>query len=68
MLLYTGSGGGWGDPLEREPARVHWDVIEELVSREAARDRYGVVFAQDGSVDAAATVALRAQMKAARTS
>ena len=36
--MRTGGGGGWGDPLERDPERVRWDVLEEFVSREAARD------------------------------
>ncbi|MCC7045248.1 MAG: hydantoinase B/oxoprolinase family protein [Alphaproteobacteria bacterium] len=35
--------GGWGDPLERDPARVLRDVRNELVSPEAARRDYGVV-------------------------
>jgi N-methylhydantoinase B len=59
--------GGWGDPLERDPARVARDVRNELVSREAARRDYGVVFAGDGlEVDAAATTTLRAELRAAR--
>src|SRR5881296_3166708 len=33
--------GGWGDPLEREPARVLRDVKNEFVSVESARDDYG---------------------------
>jgi N-methylhydantoinase B len=59
--------GGWGDPLERDPARVARDVTNEFVSREAARRDYGVVFAGDGvDVDEAATAARRAEMRAAR--
>jgi len=59
--------GGWGDPLERDPARVARDVRNELVSREAARRDYGVVLVGDGfEVDAAATAALRAELRAAR--
>ena len=34
-----GGGGGWGDPLARDPARVLDDVLDELVSVEAARPR-----------------------------
>ena len=52
-------GGGWGDPLEREPQAVAWDVMNEKVSRDAARDDYGVVMKSDGSVDDDATEALR---------
>ena len=63
----TNSGGGWGDPLAREPERVLRDVRNEYVSREAAADVYGVVVV-DGDpdtdpeamrVDEAATTALR---------
>ncbi len=35
--------GGWGDPIGREPKAVLWDVIEEKVSLQRARDVYGVV-------------------------
>ncbi len=52
-------GGGWGDPLDREPQAVAWDVMNEKVSRDAARDDYGVVMKSDGSVDDEATEALR---------
>ncbi|MAG96829.1 MAG: hydantoinase B/oxoprolinase family protein [Alphaproteobacteria bacterium] len=56
-------GGGWGDPLERDPAKVLADVRNELVSLQAAAADYGVVV--DGAawrVDAAATEALRARL------
>ncbi len=36
-------GGGWGDPLERDPQRVLKDVRNELVSKVSAREDYGVV-------------------------
>jgi N-methylhydantoinase B len=36
------SGGGYGDPLEREPQQVLRDVDEGVVSREEARAIYGV--------------------------
>ena len=55
----TAGGGGWGDPLERDPAAVAADVADEKVSPEAARGLYGVVVAADGTVDAEATTALR---------
>ena len=59
-------GGGWGDPLEREPERVEMDVREECVSRESARADYGVVLNDDLSLDLKATRALRKEMTAAR--
>jgi N-methylhydantoinase B len=58
----TPGGGGWGDPLTREPHRVLEDVILEFVTPEQARDDYGVVVVRKGdtwAVDAAATANLR---------
>jgi N-methylhydantoinase B len=54
-IVRTGGGGGWGDPFERDPELVRADVMEELVSREAARTQYGVVLRDDFSVDEEAT-------------
>ena len=63
LVRETGGGGGWGDPLERDPLRVVEDVLDRKVSREAARDEYGVVLGRDGlSFDRAATEALRKKM------
>lgn len=61
-LLYfnTWGGGGWGDPLQRDPELVLADIQRGLVTVDGARD-YGVVIS-DGVIDAAATEALRAQM------
>jgi N-methylhydantoinase B len=59
--------GGWGDPLEREPAAVLHDVRNEFVSVAAARDEYGVVLLTDPlRVDETATLTLRAKLRAAR--
>jgi len=66
-VVVTAGGGGWGDPLDRDPARVRADVIDEYVSLEAARDQYGVVFASGAfDVDDEGTARLRAKMRAAR--
>jgi N-methylhydantoinase B len=51
-------GGGWGDPLEREPAAVARDVANFAVSPEAAQAIYGVVV-DDGKVDGAKTAVQR---------
>ena len=60
-------GGGWGDPLERDPERVLRDVRNEYVSREAARDDYGVVIDTAAwTVDEAATAARRNALRARR--
>lgn len=59
-------GGGFGDPLAREPELVLADVRVGLVSRAAARGDYGVVLLADSdAVDADATARLRATMRAA---
>ena len=56
-------GGGYGDPLERDPEAVRKDVRDGTVSREAARDLYGVMLTDDG-VDLPGTDATRAAMRA----
>jgi N-methylhydantoinase B len=47
----TAGGGGWGDPLQRDPDAVAADVLNEKVSREAALRLYGVVIAEDGTAE-----------------
>ncbi|MCK8784377.1 hydantoinase B/oxoprolinase family protein [Roseomonas sp. NAR14] len=60
-------GGGWGDPLERDPAAVLRDVRNGLVSPGAARDDYGVVVDTGRwAVDEPATAALRRELARAR--
>ena len=45
VSLRTGGGGGWGDALTRDPERVRWDVKNEYISVEDAKNIYGVVIA-----------------------
>lgn len=59
VTLRGGGGGGYGDPFERDPAKVLADVEAGLVSLERARDVYGVAIV-DGKVDEAETAKLRA--------
>lgn len=60
-------GGGYGDPLDREPQRVAQDVRNGLVSPAWAKKVYGVVVrAEDLAVDEAATAACRRQLREAR--
>jgi N-methylhydantoinase B len=67
VMVSTGGGGGWGDPLERDPARVRHDVVEEYITAEAARADYGVVIdAKTMMVDEGATQALRERMRVER--
>ncbi len=63
------SGGGYGDPLEREPSKVLDDVLDGFIKPEHARDDYGVVLKEvdDGygwALDLAATETLRAERRA----
>jgi N-methylhydantoinase B len=57
LLADTWGGGGCGDPLERDPAQVLFDVEAGLVSAAGAK-RYGVVITND-ALDEAATKVLR---------
>ena len=58
--------GGWGDPLERDPAAVLKDVHNELVSLSAARELYGVIIdVSTWTVEAEKTQQLRAELRAA---
>ena len=59
-LPIFGGGGGYGNPLERDPQRVRTDVLRGYVTREGARNSYGVALRDDLSIDEAATKALRA--------
>jgi N-methylhydantoinase B len=60
------AAAGFGDPLERDPARVAADVENESVSAQAARQAYGVVLGPDGCADAERSAELRATMRAER--
>ncbi len=69
VRVVTTGGGGWGDPLAREPERVRYDVECSLVSVEAAREEYGVVLEPANGrigVDEAATLRRREAMRAKR--
>jgi N-methylhydantoinase B len=59
----TAGGGGYGDPLDRDPRLVLEDVLDEKVSLAAAERDHGVVIA-DGQVDEDATSSLRARRRA----
>lgn len=65
ISIRTGGGGGFGNPLDRDPKLVAEDVLEELVSIDAARQLYGVVVDANGVVDEAATALERSSRRAA---
>lgn len=72
LSFWSAGGGGYGDPLRRDPERVLEDVKDGYVSIEAARERYGVVVEEvdarrlDYRVDDAATAQRRDGLRGAR--
>ena len=62
----TAGGGGFGDPLIRDPALVAEDVRLDYLTAEQAGARYGVVFESDGKVDAVSTSARRLNLASER--
>jgi N-methylhydantoinase B len=71
LVSVTGGGGGYGNPLAREPSFVCHDVSEGWISRDRARAVYGVMLSEvDGEpglfeVDEVATRRLRTELETA---
>ena len=65
ICLQLPGGGGFGDPLNRDPARVRDDVLDGLITAEDARRDYGVAIDAEGEIDLAETKRLRASRKPA---
>lgn len=62
-------GGGWGDPLTRDPTAVLEDVIDDRVSIKSAKAEYGVVISEpQNGIDQGATDLLRSTMLQQRES
>ena len=59
VIMQSAGGGGYGDPIARDPARVATDVAVGYVTHQAARHAYGVVLDKKCSVDEEATKELR---------
>jgi len=60
VVMDAAGGGGYGNPLERDPELVRSDVMQGYVSIEGAREHYGVVINPDTlEIDTAATDSLR---------
>lgn len=66
-VLYVrwNGGGGYGDPLDRDPEAVRRDTLSGVVSAEAASDVYGVIL-ENGAIDSAATTAQRDRLRESR--
>jgi N-methylhydantoinase B/oxoprolinase/acetone carboxylase alpha subunit len=63
ILLRMPGGGGYGDPLDRDPHLVAEDLRDELIGREAAEAVYGVVIGVDLAPDASATARRREELR-----
>jgi N-methylhydantoinase B len=62
FLIEVGGGGGFWNPLERDPEKVLADARSGYVSLEAARNEYGVAIRQEGrrfELDVRATAEVR---------
>jgi N-methylhydantoinase B len=67
LFCRCSGGGGYGDPFEREPEAVLDDVLDRKISRESAREDYGVILRENsGAIDEPATAALRRELGEAR--
>ena len=67
LYLRLGSGGGYGDPVDRDPEAVAESLLNGRVSRAAAEDIYGAVMEEGTSnLDEAATRQLRASLRDGR--
>ena len=62
VVACTAGGGGYGDPLQRDPEQVANDVALGFLSPSVASEQYGVVADARGTLDRAATAALRVKL------
>lgn len=62
LSMHWQGGGGYGDPLRREPDAVAADIRNGKVSRAAAEQVYGVVLSEAGAPDETATAARRQEL------
>lgn len=65
LLISLPGGGGYGDPLDRDPARVAIDVQRGYVSAEAAKADYGIILDDARGVDSERTASERAVRQSA---
>ncbi|MGM0717422.1 MAG: hydantoinase B/oxoprolinase family protein [Halobacteriota archaeon] len=64
VSIRTPGGGGYGDPIERDPDAVLDDVLDGKVSTERAKQAYSVILSDDGeTVDCDATNAHREEIR-----
>lgn len=65
FVVETNGGGGYGDPLDRDPERVMSDVAMGYITQRKAENVYGIVFA-DGLLDVSATAKRRQELRGSR--
>lgn len=65
VRVSTPGGGGYGDPLRREPQKVARDVSRGYYTREQAEQLFGVALRADGAPDPERTASLRGRRRAA---
>ncbi len=66
LVFNTAGGGGLGDPLERDAEFVATEVQRGLISAREAKEAYGVVVGDDGSLDTDATETRREEIRSTR--
>jgi N-methylhydantoinase B len=66
VTVLAGGGGGFGDPLERDPSLVADDVRKGLVTVDHALAAYGVIVSEAGAVDHEATDRFRQERRGRR--
>ena len=63
VVVATPGGGGYGNPMMRDPEAVRYDVMLERYTNEQAKDYFGVILTANGAVDILATKAQRSHTK-----
>tara|TARA_E500000178_G_scaffold312667_1_gene329531 strand:- start:27 stop:1778 length:1752 start_codon:yes stop_codon:yes gene_type:complete len=63
VVVATPGGGGYGNPMMRDPEAVRYDVMLERYTNEQAKDYFGVILTANGAVDISATKAQRSHTK-----
>ena len=66
FLMRFGGGGGYGDPLQRDPTQIVRDIHNGIVSESVAEALYGVVMDENGDFDLHATQSRRAALRSER--
>lgn len=51
VTIYSGGGGGYGNPAKRKPEKILEDFKKGYITREHARDEYDVVITESGKID-----------------